>query len=172
MTIHIPPELRFGANLKSGDVPKANLYTFAGYIFQQLNRWESNGEKNYAEQIFSTSPFLTPSFQKFLVNDMEERHQAGELSRRVRYIQTIPGQGYEDRRVDVLDNSNWVVWIDFSIHEYVNALKVKTVYIRYPFLVTRYDIDPEKNPWGLALNGFAEPGPSKLTKEQLTGEIK
>jgi hypothetical protein len=29
-----------------------------------------------------------------------------------------------------------------------------------------YEVDPEKNPWGLALDGFAGDGPRHLTDEE------
>lgn len=167
LTVNIPPDLRYGASINAGEIAPANVFNFAGYIFQQLNRWRSNGDKDYAEQIYSLSAFFTPAFQARLIDDMNERHQHGELTNRVRYIQMIPGHGFEDRRVDVIDPNNWVVWLDFSIHEYVNGMSVKTVPIRYPILVTRYDIDPESNPWGLAIKGYAAPGPTKLTEEDL-----
>ena len=121
--------------------------------------------KNYGEQIFIVSPYLTPGFRDELINDMETRSKNGELTGRVRFIQAIPGQGYEERRVDLLDDSNWIVWLDFNIQEYVNGMQVKNVNIRYPLRVTRFDVDPETNPWGLALNGFAGQGPVRLDSD-------
>jgi len=160
--IHIPPDIRSGAIINSDEISDINVYIFASYIFQQLNRWHVNGEKNYGEQIFNVSPYLTPGFRKELIEDMESRSKNGELTGRVRFIQAIHGQGYEDRRVDLLDDSNWVVWLDFNIQEYVNGMQVKNVKIRYPLRVTRFDVDPETNPWGLALNGFSGQGPIRL----------
>jgi integrating conjugative element protein (TIGR03746 family) len=43
LTVHIPPDLRAGAVLAVDDVPPANVYAFAFYIFQQLNRWPEDG---------------------------------------------------------------------------------------------------------------------------------
>jgi len=162
LTIHIPPDLRSGATLKPGQIAPANVYAFAGYIFQQLNRWEKNGEEDYGKQIFYLASYLTPEYLEYLKNDLEIRGQRGELSGRTRAIQPIPGQGYEERRVDILDDNTWVVWLDFSIQEFVRGMEVKNIKIRYPIRVVRFNVDPEKNPWGLALDGFEKPGPVRL----------
>jgi len=46
LTVHVPPDLRSGATLSVGEVPEANVYAFAFYIFQQLNRWSEDGAKD------------------------------------------------------------------------------------------------------------------------------
>lgn len=160
--IHIPPDIRSGAIINADEISDVNVYSFANYIFQQIYRWQENGVKNYGEQIFNVSPYLTPGFREELIKDMEMRSKNGELTGRVRFIQAIPGQGYEERRVDLLDDSHWTVWLDFNIQEYVNSMQVKNVNIRYPLRVTRFEVDPETNPWGLALDGFSGKGPVRL----------
>lgn len=168
ITIHIPPDIRSGAVVKAGEIHDANVYAFALHFFQQLNHWSDDGMKNYGEQIFKISPYLTPAFREYLIEDMNIRNNDGELANRMRYVLPIDGETYEKRRVEVLDDSNWIVWLDLGIYEYVRGMSVKTVFIRYPLLVTRFDIDKEKNRWGLALKGFAGEGPKKLTEKQLS----
>ena len=51
---------------------------------------------------------------------------------------------------------------DAEIDETVRGVPVKKVAIRYPLVVTRFEVDPEANPWGLALDCFAEDGPARL----------
>ncbi len=165
--IHIPPDIRSGAVLKANEVRPPNIYTFAGYIFQQLYHWSENGEKDYGMQIFKTAPYLTPKFREYLVNDLEIRGKRGELSGRTRTIQPIAGHGYEERRVDMLDENSWIVWLDFSIRETVRGMEIKNVLIRYPVRVVRYDVNPETNPWGLALDGFGKEGAKRLTDADL-----
>ncbi len=167
LIIHIPPDIRSGASLKPGDISPANVYAFAGYIFQQLNRWDKNGADDYGKQISYLSAFLTPQYLEYLKNDLEIRGQKGELAGRTRAIQPIPGQGFEERRVDILDANTWVVWLDFHIQEFVRGMEVKNIKIRYPIRVVRFNVDPEKNPWGLALDGFQPPGPAKLGESDL-----
>ncbi|WP_404357119.1 PFL_4703 family integrating conjugative element protein [Methylotuvimicrobium sp. KM1] len=166
---HIPPDLRSGAVLKLDEVPPPNVYAFAHYIFQQLNHWEENGETDYGKQVFRMAAYLTPEFRQFLTHDLELRGKRGELSGRVRGIQLIPGHGYEERRVDVLDRNTWLVWLDFRIEETVRGMDVKSLDIRYPIRVVRYHVDPEVNPWGLALDGFGGEGPQRLSNEEKAG---
>ena len=51
LTVHVPPDLRSGATLAVNEVPAANVYAFAYYIFQQLNRWPNDGAKDYGKAI-------------------------------------------------------------------------------------------------------------------------
>ncbi len=148
------------------------MFSFALDIFQQLNHWGENGITDYGKQIHKTRYQLTPEFYEYLIEDMNTRHNDGELKNRTRYALHIEGKTYEKRRVDILDTNNWIVWLDLGIYEHVHGMSVKTVYIRYPLLVTRFNIDKKKNPWGLALKGFAGEGPQNLTKEQLAGATK
>ena len=160
--VHIPPDIRSGAVLKASEITEPNVYAFAAYIFQQLNHWENDGETDYGHQIYRMAAYLTPAFREYLTNDLEVRGKRGELSGRMRSIQPLPGQGYEERRVEVIGADVWVVWLDFVIQETVRGMDVKNLKIRYPVRVVRYDVDPEINPWGLALAGFAGEGPVRL----------
>ncbi|MDO8828251.1 PFL_4703 family integrating conjugative element protein [Methylophaga sp.] len=166
--IHIPPDLRSGAVVKADDLAPAHVYAFAAYIFQQLNHWDSNGESDYGQQIFRMAAYLTPDFREYLSNDLALRGQRGELSGRVRSIQPVAGRGYEERRVTVIDPQTWQVWLDMSIQETVRGMDVKQVRIRYPLTVVRYDVDPELNPWGLALSGFGAEGPQRIDMNEET----
>ncbi len=109
LTVHMPPDLRSGAVLAVDEVPPSNVYAFAFYIFQQLNRWPKDGARDYGQAIFSVSPYLTPKYRADLIADMELKGQQGELAYRVRGVQEIPGHGYEERRVDILKDGVWVV---------------------------------------------------------------
>ncbi|CAD6880583.1 hypothetical protein [Methylomonas albis] len=166
--IHIPPDLRSGAVVKADDIAPAHVYAFAAYIFQQLNHWDRDGETDYGQQIFRMAAYLTPDFREYLSNDLAIRGKRGELAGRVRSIQPVAGRGYEDRRVEVIDPHTWLVWLDFTIQETVRGMDVKQVHIRYPITVVRYDVDPELNPWGLALSGFAGDGPTRIQAHEQT----
>jgi len=170
LTVHVPPDLRSGATLSVGEVPEANVYAFAFYIFQQLNRWSEDGAKDYGMAIFRVSPYLTPRYREDLIADMELKGKQGELAYRVRGVHEITGHGFEERRVDVLAPGVWVVWLDLDLFESVKGMTIKKTAIRYPLRVVSLSIDPESNPWGLALDGFAGSGPHRLTKEELKNE--
>ncbi|TVP85721.1 MAG: TIGR03746 family integrating conjugative element protein [Thioalkalivibrio sp.] len=156
LTVHIPPDLRAGSLQPAHEVPQANVYAFAYYIWQQLHRWPEDGHQDYGRNVFRLSAFLTPAFRAQLTRDIEERGRRGELLGRVRTAREAVGAGFEPRRVEVVrDGDAWVVWLDLEITESVRGMNVKHTQVRYPLRVVRYDVDREKNPWGLALAGFA-----------------
>ena len=66
LTVHVPPDLRSGATLAVGEVPEANVYAFAFYIFQQLNRWSEDG-------------LLNQSRGKITVKDQERIEEIAEF---------------------------------------------------------------------------------------------
>ena len=162
LTVHVPPDLRTGATLSVNEVPPANVYAFAFYIFQQLNRWPEDGAKDYGKAIYRISAYVTPGFQAELMADLALKGRKGELAYRVRGVQEVPGHGFEDRRVAVLAPGVWVVWLDLDLFESVKGMTVKKTAIRYPLRVVSLAVDPEANPWGLALDGYAGEGPQRL----------
>lgn len=167
LTIHVPPDLRSGSVRKWWDVPPESVYAFTFYIFQQLNRWPTNGEQDYARNIHALSPYLTPACQAFLRLDYEQRRNAGELRQRVRGIYEIPGRGFGDdptARVRVVSQRDWVVTLDVSADEYLGPEQVKRALVRYPLKVVRLDMDPERNPFGLALDCYSGT-PQRITAE-------
>ena len=170
LTVHIPPDLRSGAVLSVSDISPANVYAFSFYIFQQLNRWSQDGAKDYGHAIFRVAPYLTPRFRAELISDLEQKGRQGELAYRVRGVQEVPGESYEERRVDVIDDGAWVVWLDLDLQESVKGMTVKHTAIRYPLRVVRYAVDLEANPWGLALDGFHGDGPRRLHERDKQGE--
>ena len=165
LTLHIPPDLRNGATLKVGaspEVPDTTVYTFAFYIWQQINHWQTDGGKDYGDQIYALQAFLTPTCREQLVADMNQRSGAGELARRTRAVMEIPGLGYAAERVEVQGANTWKVLVDAQVQETQGNVSVKDAYIRYPLRVVRFDVDREKNPWKLAIDCFGAERPARL----------
>jgi integrating conjugative element protein (TIGR03746 family) len=159
LMIHVPPDLRSGSTRKWWEVPPASVYSFAFYVFQQINRWPTDGETDYARNIHAYSAYLTPSCHAFLQRDYALKRDSGELRRRVRGIYEIPGRGYGDdpaARVKILSDSDWIVTLDIAADEYYGTEQVKRALVRYPIKVARSDIDPERNPFGLVLDCYSE----------------
>lgn len=156
ISIHIPPDLRTGSVRNIQDIPASNIYTFGLYIFQQLNRWPKDGSKDYFDQIHRLSCYITPGFKQDRLNNYDAKKSNFELNRRVRSVHEIPGQGYNNKRVYVESKNSWIAYLDLQVIEYLSGKKIKDSLLRYPLRVVRYDVDPECNPWGLALDGFAE----------------
>ncbi len=158
LTIHVPPDLRSGSTRKWWEVPPESVYAFTFYVFQTLNRWPTNGEEDYSRNLHTLSPYLTPSCQAFLRADYDYRRSTGELRQRVRGIYEIPGRGYGDdptARVRTVSDRDWVVTLDITADEYYGAEQVKRALVRYALKVVRMDVDPERNPFGLALDCHA-----------------
>lgn len=156
LTIHNPPDLRSGSTRKWWEVPPSSVYSFAFYIWQQLNRWPANGEVDYKRNLHSYSAYLTPQCQVYLENDYAARQRRQELKGRVRGMYEIPGRGLRKDAVTILDRDHWVVTLDLAIDEHYAGTPVRDVYVRYPLRVVRADVDPERNPWGLQLDCLAD----------------
>lgn len=161
LTVHNPPDLRAGSTRPWWEVPPGQVYAFSFYIFQQLNRWPTNGDEDYQRNLSALSAYLTPACHASLTQDYQRRKDGGELRDRVRGVYEIPGRGFQPRRVQILDRDRWTVTLDLTVDEYYRSEPVKRALVRYPLSVVRFDMDSEKNPWGLALDCFAEP-PQKL----------
>lgn len=160
LTIHNPPDLRSGSTRKWWEVPPESVYTFSFYIFQQLNRWPTDGEKDYPRTLYKLSAYLTPSCKAELENDYQKRQTASELRSRTRSVFEIPERGYGDNpelRVQVQGRDQWLVTLDLATEEFYGSERVKQAFVRYPLKVVRKDIDPEKNPFGLALDCYDSP---------------
>ncbi|MFH7468035.1 DUF2895 family protein, partial [Pseudomonas syringae group genomosp. 7] len=65
-TVHVPPDLRAGSTLMWFDVPPQSVYTFGLYIFQQMNRWQVDGEQDYEDKISRLAAYITPSCKHYL----------------------------------------------------------------------------------------------------------
>lgn len=157
LTIHVPPDLRSGSTRKWWEVPPESVYAFAFYVWQQLQRWPANGDDDYPRNLHALSAYLTPACQVFLRQDYESRRHAGELRGRVRGIYEIPGRGYGDNpalRVRTVSARDWVVMLDVTADEYYASEQVKRAFVRYPLKVVRMDVDPQKNPFGLAIDCY------------------
>lgn len=162
ITLHIPPDLSSGSSVRVGEIPRPNVYSFAYYMWQQLNRWPRDGAEDFPAKLYRFAAYVTPAFRAELLRDMDRRGRMGELTGRVRALYEAPGAQYADSRVEVLGPNAWTVTIEAVIEETVAGMPVKHTRIRYPLRVVRYDVDRELNPWGMAIDGFAEPGPSRV----------
>jgi integrating conjugative element protein (TIGR03746 family) len=165
LMIHVPPDLRSGSVRRWWDVPPESVYAFTYYIFQQLHRWPSNGEEDYARNIRALAAYFTPACQVFLRQDFDYRRDAGALRQRVRGIYEIPGRGYGDdpaTRVQTVSDQDWIVRLDVAADEYYGSEQVKRALVRYALKVSRLDVDPEKNPFGLVLDCYSSP-PERIT---------
>ena len=164
--LHLAPDMKAGDTVQviNGEtaVPDVNVYGFAYYIWQQLNRWQADGIKDYGEQIFRFQAYLTPSCRAQLQADMQQRSDAGELRFRTRQMSEIPGFGYASNRVITDGRSAWTVLLDMQLMEAFRGQAIKDAFIRYPIRVVKYDVDRERNPWRLAIDCYGSHRPQRL----------
>ena len=165
LTVHLPPDIRAGASLQADEVPAQSVYAFGQYIFQQLNRWEVDGQKEAGQRIYALAPYLTPQFREQLKAEMDLKGRRGEMAGRTRGVTGIPGHEYSPERVRIVGPGAWEVRLDLELMETVDGVVVKRTQAAYPLRVVRYDVDRERNPWGLALDGYSG-GPYRLEKEK------
>ena len=166
LTVHIPPDLRSGSIRSVGDVPPQSVYAFGFYIFQQLNHWPVDGEKDYWNRIHSLTAYLTPEFVDELKADFEAKKTRHELQSRQRSVNEVPGRAYETSRVKIESSDSWIVYLDLQVIETVGGQTIKNTALRYPLKIVRYDVNPELNPFGLALAGFETVPDRLLTSEE------
>jgi len=155
ITLYYPPDLSTGAQQLLGDIPKANVYSLVFYIFQQLNRWPNDGQDDYYARIHSLKNYLTPACFEERLSDYQARNRNNELTGRSRAVWEIPGRGFNIQRVRVTSNNSWVVGLDLHVQETYRGERVKDRLIHFPISVVRYEVDPELNPWGMALDCYA-----------------
>jgi integrating conjugative element protein (TIGR03746 family) len=164
--LHISPDLRAGDQVSVSHgvapVPNPNVYSFAYYVWQQVNRWQNDGGKDYGKQIYDFQSYLTPRCQAQLQGDIDNRNRAGELNQRTRQISEIPGLGFQDNRVIGEGPSAWTVLLDMQVTETFRGQAVKDAFIRYPVRVVRYDVDRERNPFRLAVDCFGSNTPARI----------
>ena len=155
LRITIPPDIRNGATIRPSEVDAANMYQFALHIYQQLNRWQTDGETDYPKNIYRLQAFLTEKYKNELLTRASEKKKLGELQRRTRTVQQLADHMYEPKLVKYIGNGVWGVEIQLLLEEYHNqtGMKIKEVKLLAPLRIVESNVDAEKNPWGWLLDG-------------------
>lgn len=147
--LSLPPQLRYGATLQSGEVQPWEVYVFAGYIHQQINNWTDNGALDNLDNIRRLSAFLSPDYRYWLTRE-HQRHEA-QFRNRQRSVSPVPGS-YGNTSVQPTGKDTWQVVLDVRLRDYLENQLYKDIDVRYFLEVVLLDSDPETNEWGLALN--------------------
>ncbi len=147
--LSLPPQLRYGATLRSGEIHPWEVYVFAGYIHQQINNWTADGAKDNAHNIGRLSAFLSPDYQHWLLRE-HQRH-ANQFRDRQRSVSPVPGS-YGNQSVRQIGRDIWQVILDIRLRDYLEDQLYKDIDVRYYLEVAARDADPETNEWGLVLH--------------------
>lgn len=157
--VFVPPKIPdSGVLLRQDDVSSEQVYTFTYYIWSMLNHWQTDGQKEYANNITQLRSYLTTNFYNLLMNDANQRNKGGELNSRMRTMVGLDSNAYQPQSVKVLSDGSWQVIIPMHLTETMaekdgDVHVVKDVVMQYTFIVVR-DSDAA-NVWGLAIDGFA-----------------
>jgi len=153
LTVYIPPEIQNGATLKVGSIPDPLIYSFAYEIWQELNYWPKEDGDDYQKNIHRYWSYLTPKFKSELIGEEKDLRISGQLQR-IRSLQGLSGAAFDSVNVKKLRNDTWEVDLRMRLSEYKNGQPIKDIEIIYPLRVTRINVSPQNNPYGLALDGF------------------
>lgn len=170
INVHTAPNMAPGAVTEVvggvAPIPRANVYGFGFYIWQQVNRWSKDGAKDYGVQIYTFQNYLTPRCLEYLEQDMRAKANSGELGGRSRAMSELPGNAYSSARVVPEGTNAWTVYIDMSLTETMRGQVVKETAVRYPLRVVRYDVDLQRNAWQLAVDCSSATVPQRLEMGQ------
>lgn len=147
--LSLPPQLRYGATLRSGEIHPWEVYTFAGYIHQQINNWNEDGGRENRVNIHRLSAFLGPEYKNWLLRQ-HERYEP-RFRGRQRGISYVP-DSYGRNSVQTQDPDTWHVVLDVRLRDYLESQLYKDIDVRYYLEVAAQDTNPEMNSWGLVLN--------------------
>ena len=147
--LSLPPQLRYGAVLNSGEIQPWEAYVFAGYIHQQLNNWTENGAADNLRNIRRLSAFFSPDYSRWLQRE-HQRHE-NRFRNRQRHISPVPGS-YGNASVKAVGRDTWQIALDIRLRDYMEDQLYKDIDVRYFLEVVALDVDPETNEWGLVIN--------------------
>jgi len=156
LKLHLPPDVSQGAIVEVGKLPIPTAYTYARYIWQNLNTWTQNGATEYEESIDGFACYLTPEFQEHLKQNVIEKRAKGELNRT---RQLSDAHLYKAQYVNKFSETTFGVWLDQNLEETVRGQPVKSIAMRYPLYLVA-DQRP-CNALHFSLGGFME-SPSRL----------
>lgn len=158
-TISIPPDLSQGALVKPGEFQKPTAYVFALHVWRELNDWKISGKKDYPARVKVYECYVTQSFHKWLLSNVEQKDKEGELDRARRTALVSP---FREGLVTHLGANTFSVTLDINLIEDIKGREVKNIAIRYPLRVV-----PDSrtcNRFGMSLDGFAAE-PTRIKSE-------
>lgn len=154
--IRLEPDLRVSTVRKVWEVPPAFVYSFALTIVQKVNNWQTNGDTEYPENLMMLQNYITPSCRNFFHDDYVKKKATGQLQSRSRFVMETSGIGFNGGQNTLTAGKGaWNVGLTLNVKEFVNEIMVKNIDVFWPMRIVEFNIDPELNPQGLALDCFS-----------------
>ncbi len=147
---HFPPDLSKGGSVKVNATPRHEVYAFALMIYQQTYRCEYDCAVDFNHNLRRYGYFFSDAYRLKLLK--QAKALAGHNRRRVRSIAEF-GR-YAENKVVPQGNGVWVVFLDVLERELIGGKPVRKAVMRYPLIIARSDVDREKNPWRLVIEGL------------------
>ncbi|MET1256948.1 PFL_4703 family integrating conjugative element protein [Aliikangiella maris] len=155
LTIRFESDLRSGTVRKAWEIPNVFVYGFALTIVQKINNWQKDGGDDYQANLNMLQNYITPHCREFLSKDIKKKNSTGQLRNRLRIIQEMSGVGFhEDNSVRMVKRGEWNVDLSLNLKEFINNKVVKHRDVFWPVRIVEFNIDPEKNRQGLALDCY------------------
>ena len=161
--ISLPPVLNYGASIKPGAIQAHEVYSFTGYIYQQMNTWRHDGKVDFPQNLTNLRFFLTAEGNNYFHNLITDLSNLDQLGGRTRFI--IPIGGYEASLVESAGPNTWIVKLRYQLQEKLSDLTIKDWIQLEVRLPVRYENkDPEYNPWGLWISAPIS-GPQRIEED-------
>lgn len=151
--LSLPPRIPYGSQLSAGERHPWELYSFAGYIWQQHQLWPTDGATDGPANLHRLAAFFTPRMRRSLQLRLQQRQGAGQLAGRTRHA--LPSGAYSAAAV-VREGGGWWVRLEQRVEEQLRGSSVRSSAKVYELRVLETDLDPETNPWKLAIDEVRE----------------
>jgi len=156
--LSLPPLLDYGGHINTNEIQNWEVYNFAGYVWQALNRCSTDCSAELPTRLGQMRALVTTEFAKSMHQEYQQRR--AQLLGRERYLVPLVS-AWNSQLVQHLSPGRWQVQLDVQLIERIGTTEVKKVPIRYLIEVIENRVDPVFNPWGLFLHRHAAP-PQRL----------
>ena len=166
MDLYVPPAIPdTGMFVKVGEIPSSTVYSFAYYIWQSLQTWNTNGEVDYQKNILTFAPYLTDSFKDELKSESVALDNQGLLLNHEQETFNADNTGFDPNNVKYIGNNTWLVHLvlrtvnrvatDKDNGSFSESHVVQDATTSYVFKVIKTDAAISNNHWQLQIAGFA-----------------
>ncbi|MDC5870282.1 TIGR03746 family integrating conjugative element protein [Vibrio europaeus] len=148
LNCYIPPTLSGGGKLQK-ILPKHEAYAFAREVNQQIRRCETDCSKDFENNIHRFSNLYSPAYKADLL--AEAQRNKSRNRNRVRFVSEYGEFDWD--KVKTKEDGTTIVRLQVKEVEYVGTKKVRDAIMEYPFILRYADVDRQKNPWKLWIDG-------------------